>query len=107
MRKSSRFCSATGRPGFEGQSILLRVATHAPRNSRSRAGGEMLLRTYAPEPECAVKAIHPRAIKTGRLAADRGGLCQHAAIDARSRFRNFQSIDCLLVILDRTNATND
>src|SRR5450432_2128246 len=36
---SSTFCSATVRPGLDGQSMFATVATHAPRNSRGGDGG--------------------------------------------------------------------
>src|SRR5450756_3209858 len=32
---SSAFCSATLRPGLDGQSLLATVTSHAPRNSRT------------------------------------------------------------------------
>jgi hypothetical protein len=39
MAMSSRFCSSTGRPRFDGQSMLLTDAIHSPRNSRAGGGG--------------------------------------------------------------------
>src|SRR5689334_16783425 len=46
---SSACCAFVGRPFFDGQSILLTVATQTPRNSRAKGGGSagwaMLART--------------------------------------------------------------
>ena len=36
---SSACCTATGKPGALGQSMLATLATQAPRNSRGAAGG--------------------------------------------------------------------
>jgi hypothetical protein len=46
MASNSRFCSSVDRPRFDGQSILLTLATHAPRNSRSTGGGAVSDGTY-------------------------------------------------------------
>ena len=36
---NSAFCSATLRPGLDGQSLFATVTSHAPRNSRAGGGG--------------------------------------------------------------------
>src|ERR1017187_964238 len=44
---SSAFCSATLRPGLDGQSLLATVTSHAPRNSRAGGGGATETGRYA------------------------------------------------------------